>query len=47
MIPPLIGMILIGLVARNFFGSSMEAWPHKWAQEIKNTSLSFLLIRGG
>jgi len=30
-LPPLIGMIIMGLIARNFFGPIMDAYPKVWA----------------
>jgi hypothetical protein len=46
-IPALIGMIIMGVIARNTFGPVMKAWPSIWAQEIKSICLAILLIRGG
>ncbi len=47
LIPSLIGMIIMGMIARNFFGGVLAAFPTDWAQEIKSICLSILLIRGG
>ena len=46
-IPPVLGMIVIGCVARNFFGPFMDAYPIHWAQYIRNCCLGILLVRGG
>jgi hypothetical protein len=46
-IPSLIGMVLMGMIARNFFGEIMEPFPSIWSQYIKSICLSLLLIRGG
>eukprot|EP00347_Sterkiella_histriomuscorum_P000158 403376950 len=46
-IPPLIGMILFGFLARNFFGSVVEPFPTKWGAYVRGCTLSFLLVRGG
>jgi len=46
-IPPLILMIIMGLVSRNYFGEHADAFPSVWAVWIKNVALCILLIRGG
>lgn len=46
-IPPLIGMILMGMVARNCFGREVIAYQEKWASMIREICLTLLLIRGG
>ena len=46
-IPPLIGMIFLGFIARNFFGGVMEAYPNKWAAYIRVICLCTLMLRGG
>jgi hypothetical protein len=46
-IPPLILMIIMGAIARNLFGSVMEAYPAPWTSYIRGFCLSILLIRGG
>lgn len=46
-IPPLIGMIAMGFIARNFFGSVVAPFPTKWGGYIRSCTLSFLLVRGG
>ena len=30
LIPPLVGMIISGMIVRNFFGDIMLAWPSGW-----------------
>lgn len=30
-IPPIIGMLILGCIARNFFGESTQAFPKIWA----------------
>jgi hypothetical protein len=46
-IPPLIGMIIMGCVARNLFGELTVPFPDKWASVIRNILLANLLVRGG
>jgi hypothetical protein len=46
-IPPLIGMILLGFVARNFIGGFMLAYPSRWATFIRLICLCLILMRGG
>ena len=46
-IPSLIIMIIIGCIARNLFGHSMNAWPSLWSSYIRSIALCFLLMRGG
>lgn len=46
-IPALVGMIVAGCIARNFFGNIMKAYPEKWAAEARNLCLAILLLRGG
>lgn len=46
-IPPLLGMIVIGIISRNFFGSATKDFPKEWASFIKSICLGILLIRGG
>ena len=46
-IPPLILMIIMGIVSRNYFGEHADAFPSKWSVWIKNIALCILLIRGG
>jgi hypothetical protein len=46
-IPPLVGMILMGGVARNAFPDMMEDYNDKWAGYIRQVCLSVILLRGG
>jgi hypothetical protein len=46
-IPPLIGMIALGFVARNFVPLAAEAFPSRWAYFIRMICLCLLLLRGG
>ena len=46
-LPPLIGMILFGMIARNTFGREVIAYQDKWASMIREICLTLLLIRGG
>lgn len=46
-LPPLVGMIIMGCIARNWFGPATVPFPDAWASIIRNICLSLLLIRGG
>lgn len=47
-IPPLVGMIIAGCIARNFFGPTyMEFYPELKASYIRMVCLSVILLRGG
>lgn len=47
-IPPLIGMILFGFIARNFFGDVVDNhYPDKWASWIRTCLLSLLQMISG
>ena len=47
-IPPLVGMIIFGFLARNFLCNwYMDFFPDKYASEIRSVSLSIILMRGG
>ena len=46
-IPPIIGMIIMGCVARNFFGSLVEPYNDGWALKLRTCCLAILLVRGG
>lgn len=46
-IPPLVGMIILGCIARNFFGEFMDYYPNDWAEWIRSICLSVILLRGG
>lgn len=46
-IPPLVGMIIMGCIARNFLGDYMEYYPNIWASHIRTICLSVILLRGG
>mmetsp|Transcript_8502 Transcript_8502/g.7857 ORF Transcript_8502/g.7857 Transcript_8502/m.7857 type:complete len:90 (+) Transcript_8502:108-377(+) len=47
-IPPLVGMIIFGCIARNFFGDFVkDAYPVKWTGWMKYICHCILLIRAG
>ncbi len=46
-IPPLIGMIIGGIVARNFFGPYMDNFNDQWGTYIRMICLSVILLEGG
>ena len=47
-VPPLVGMIAFGCIARNFFGDYvMNNYPDYWADWIRQICLSIILMRGG
>jgi len=47
-LPPIVGMIIIGCIVRNFFGSTIKlAYPDAWAQWMRAIILAILLVRGG
>lgn len=46
--PPLVGMIIFGCIARNFFGDFVVTnYPNYWADWIRQICLSIILMRGG
>ncbi len=46
-IPPIIAMIFMGCIVRNFFGDAVEPYNNAWAQWIRTCCLAILLVRGG
>jgi len=47
-IPPLVGMIICGCIARNAFGwLVVEHYPEAWADWVRQICLSIILMRGG
>ena len=46
-IPDLAGMIVCGCIARNFFGSVINAYNDEWCSLIRMVSLCVILMRGG
>ena len=46
-IPPIIAMIVMGCVVRNFFGEVVKPYKSEWAQWIRSCCLAILLVRGG
>lgn len=47
-LPPIVAMIIMGCIVRNFFGSAVKlAYPDTWAQWIRTCCLAILLVRGG
>ena len=47
-IPPLVGMIIFGCLARNFLCEEyMQHYPEEYAGWIRSICLSIILLRGG
>ena len=46
-IPPLLGMIIFGCIARNFFGDYMDNYNNQWGVYIRMGCLSIVLLEGG
>jgi NhaP-type Na+/H+ or K+/H+ antiporter len=46
-IPPLVGMIIFGMIARNFFGEKMLPYNATWTSYLKYWCYCTLLIRAG
>ena len=46
-IPPLVGMIILGCLTRNFIGSTMDSYPEALAGWVRIICLSVILLRGG
>lgn len=47
-VPPLVGMVIFGCLARNFFGDLTENhYPEAWADWGRQICLSIILMRGG
>ena len=47
-ISPILGMIILGCVAKNAFGSNiMDYYPKQWAQWIRMCCLGMVLTRSG
>ena len=47
-IPVLVGIIIFGCIARNWFPQDvMEHYPNEWAEWIRTVCLSIILMRGG
>ena len=46
-LPPLIGMLLFGLVLRNVPGGWVEDLPERWSSDIRAAGLSVILMRSG
>ena len=46
-IPPIVAMIVIGCIVRNFFGTVVKPYNNVWAQWIRMFCLAVLLVRGG
>jgi Kef-type K+ transport system membrane component KefB len=46
-IPPIIMMIIMGCVVRNFFGDVVLPYNNAWAQWVRTCCLAILLVRGG
>ena len=44
LIPPLIGMIVFGCIARNFFGPYMDNYNMEWGAYIRMGALSVILL---
>ena len=47
-IPPLVGMLIFGCIARNFFGDYVNRYyPLSWAEWSRKFTLCIILLRGG
>ena len=46
-VPPLLGMMIMGCIIRNFFGDLMLAYPAPWTSWMRACCLGMLLTRGG
>ena len=46
-LPPLIGMLMFGLVLRNVPGGWVEDLPERWSSDIRAAGLSVILMRSG
>lgn len=46
-LPSLIGMIIMGMIARNFFGISVNAYQEPWGGYLREACVCILLMRGG
>lgn len=47
-VPPLVGMVIFGCLARNFFGELTDVhYPEGWADWGRQICLSIILMRGG
>jgi hypothetical protein len=46
-VTPLLGMIIFSLIARNYFGTYMDAFPEDWGQWIRNLVLAVVLTASG
>jgi len=46
-IPCLVIHIITGMLARNFLGKIMNAYPSVWAKWLRSCILAILLTRGG
>jgi hypothetical protein len=47
MIPPLVGMVLFGFLARNFFGGMFEHYPYTWSSYLRSLCLAIIELRSG
>lgn len=45
--PPIIGMIIMGCIVRNYFGEAVQPYPLVAAQFVRYCCLAVLLVRGG
>ena len=46
-IPPLVGMLLLGFITRNYVPKPMPSFPSLWANYIRQICLCLLMLRGG
>ena len=46
-IPTLVGMLLFGMIARNFFGDVKDFYPLIWAEWSRKICLCVILLKGG
>ena len=46
-LPPILGMILFAIIARNFFGDKMDSYDKKFMYYVQKYLLCLLQVRGG
>lgn len=46
-LPLLLGMIVMGMIARNYFGISVAPYKEAWAGYLREVCVCILLMRGG
>lgn len=45
--PALLGHIIFGLLARNYFGSAVKCYPNSWGVYLRKICLSILMVTAG